>query len=130
MRVFRFIKPFRIAFTFGMLVLIVSSVVTMAFPKVLGDLIDSANSAKEGAVNYTTILLIGIFLTIAILSFFRIYLFGYVTQKSLALLRTETYKHLISSPMNFFSRKRVGELSSRIHDAGFASAVVVLEGSS
>lgn len=114
MRVFRFIKPFRIAFTFGMVVLIVSSVVTMAFPKVLGDLIDSANSSEENAVNNITIILIGIFLTIAILSFFRIYLFGYVTQKSLALLRTETYKHLISSPMNFFSSKRVGELSSRI----------------
>ncbi len=114
MRVFRFIKPFRIAFTFGMLVLIISSVVTMAFPKVLGDLIDSANSSEENAVNNITIILISIFLIIAIMSFFRIYLFGYVTQKSLALLRTETYKHLISSPMNFFSQKRVGELSSRI----------------
>ena len=61
-RVFRFIKPFKVTFAFGMLVLIVSSVVMMAFPKVLGDLIDSANSAKEGTVNETTILLISIFL--------------------------------------------------------------------
>ncbi|PCI94780.1 MAG: multidrug ABC transporter ATP-binding protein [Flavobacteriales bacterium] len=114
MRVFRFIKPFRITFGFGMLVLIISSVVMMAFPKVLGDLIDSANSSKESTVNDTTLILIGIFLVIAITSFFRIYLFGVVTQKSLALLRTETYKHLISSPMSFFSRKRVGELNSRI----------------
>ena len=114
MRVFRFIKPFRVVFGLGMLVLIVSSIVMMAFPKVLGDLIDSANSAEEGIVNQTTIILISIFLIIAIMSFFRIYLFGYVTQKALALLRTETYKHLISSPMSFFSSKRVGELSSRI----------------
>lgn len=114
MRVFRFVKPFRITFTFGMLVLIISSVVMMAFPKVLGDLIDSANSADGATVNETTILLISIFLVIAFMSFFRIYLFGIVTQKSLALLRTETYKHLISSPMSFFSSKRVGELSSRI----------------
>ncbi len=114
MRVFRFVKPFKITFTFGMLVLIISSVVMMAFPKVLGDLIDSANSADGTTVNETTIILISIFLIIAIMSFFRIYLFGIVTQKSLALLRTETYKHLISSPMSFFSSKRVGELSSRI----------------
>ncbi len=114
MRVFRFVKPFRITFTFGMLVLIISSVVMMAFPKVLGDLIDSANSADGATVNETTFILIGIFLVIAITSFLRIYLFGIVTQKSLALLRTETYKHLISSPMSFFSNKRVGELSSRI----------------
>lgn len=114
MRVFRFVKPFRITFIFGMLVLIISSVVMMAFPKVLGDLIDSANSTDGTSVNETTILLIGIFLVIAIMSFFRIYLFGIVTQKSLALLRTETYQHLISSPMHFFDAKRVGELSSRI----------------
>ncbi len=114
MRVFRFIKPFRITFAFGMLVLIFSSVVMMAFPKVLGDLIDSANSADGNTVNNTTLILVSIFLIIAIMSFFRIYLFGIVTQKSLALLRTETYKHLISSPMSFFSSKRVGELSSRI----------------
>ena len=114
MRVFRFVKPFKITFTFGMLVLIVSSVVMMAFPKVLGDLIDSANSADGTTVNETTIILISIFLIIAIMSFFRIYLFGIVTQKSLALLRTKTYQHLISSPMSFFSTKRVGELSSRI----------------
>ncbi|MEJ6736321.1 MAG: ABC transporter transmembrane domain-containing protein [Flavobacteriales bacterium] len=113
-RIFRFIKPFKVTFAFGMLVLIVSSVVMMAFPKVLGDLIDSANSAKEGTVNETTILLISIFLIIAIMSFFRIYLFGIVTQKALALIRNETYKHLISSPMSFFSTKRVGELSSRL----------------
>lgn len=114
MRVFRFVKPFKITFIFGMIVLIISSVVMMAFPKVLGDLIDSANSADGTTVNETTILLISIFLVIALMSFFRIYLFGVVTQKSLALLRTETYKHLISSPMSFFSSKRVGELSSRI----------------
>lgn len=114
MRVFRFVKPYRITFTFGMLVLIISSIVMMAFPKVLGDLIDSANSADGTTVNETTILLISIFLIIALMSFFRIYLFGVVTQKSLALLRTKTYKHLISSPMSFFSTKRVGELSSRI----------------
>jgi len=113
-RVFRFIKPFKVTFAFGMLVLIVSSVVMMAFPKVLGDLIDSANSAKAGTVNETTILLISIFMIIAIMSFFRIYLFGIVTQKALALIRNETYKHLISSPMSFFSTKRVGELSSRL----------------
>ena len=114
MRVFKFVKPFRITFTFGFLVLIVSSVVMMTFPKVLGDLIDSANSADGTTVNETTLILIGIFLVIAITSFFRIYLFGIVTQKSLALLRTETYKHLVSSPMRFFSSKKVGELSSRI----------------
>lgn len=114
MRVFRFIKPFKVPFIFGLLVLLVSSVITMAFPKVLGDLIDSVNADNTNTVNTFTILLVGIFLVTAILSFLRVYLFGYVTYKALALLRMTTYKHLISSPMSYFSKRRVGELSSRI----------------
>jgi len=114
MRVFRFIKPFKVPFIFGLLVLLVSSVITMAFPKVLGDLIDSVNADDANTVNTFTLLLVGIFLVTAILSFLRVYLFGYVTYKALALLRMTTYKHLISSPMSYFSKRRVGELSSRI----------------
>jgi len=114
MRIFMFIKPFRIPFMFGLLVLVISSVITMAFPKVLGNLIDSVNAADKDTVDNFTLLLIGIFLVTAIMSFLRVYLFGYVTNKALALLRTTTYKHLIASPMSYFSQRRVGELSSRI----------------
>jgi len=114
MRIFRFIKPYKVPFLFGLLVLVVSSLITMTFPKVLGNLIDSVNMASKETVDHFTLLLIGIFLVTAIMSFLRIYLFGYVTVKALALLRTTTYKHLISSPMKYFSQRRVGELSSRI----------------
>ena len=86
----------------------------MVFPKVLGDLIDSVNADDANTVNTFTLLLVGIFLITAILSFLRVYLFGLVTYKALALLRMTTYKHLISSPMSYFSKRRVGELSSRI----------------
>ncbi|MDT8411429.1 MAG: ABC transporter transmembrane domain-containing protein [Vicingaceae bacterium] len=114
MRVFRFIKPFKVPFIIGLLVLFISSITTMVFPKVLGDLIDSVNADDANTVNTFTILLVGIFLVTAILSFLRVYLFGLVTYKALALLRMTTYKHLISSPMSYFSKRRVGELSSRI----------------
>lgn len=114
MRVFRFIKPFKVPFIIGLLVLFISSITTMVFPKVLGDLIDSVNADDANTVNTFTLLLVGIFLVTAILSFLRVYLFGLVTYKALALLRMTTYKHLISSPMSYFSKRRVGELSSRI----------------
>lgn len=114
MRIFRFIKPYKMPFFVGMFVLLISSIITMAFPKVLGELIDSVNAEDTNTVNTFTLLLIGIFLVTAILSFLRVYLFGYVTHKALALLRLTTYKHLISSPMSYFSKRRVGELSSRI----------------
>ena len=114
LRVFKFIKPFKIPFFFGMVVLLLSTVAMLAFPRILGNLMDAVKSSADQEVTYFIQLLIGLFFVIGVSAFLRIYLFGIVAHKSLALLKTETYKHLISSPMSFFSQKRVGELSSRI----------------
>ncbi|MCB9335131.1 MAG: ABC transporter ATP-binding protein [Flavobacteriales bacterium] len=114
MRVFKYIKPFRVPFVFGFIILVFSTVAMLAFPRILGNLMDAVKSASDKEVTYFIQLLIGLFFVIGVSAFLRIYLFGIVAHKSLALLKTETYKHLISSPMSFFSQKRVGELSSRI----------------
>ncbi len=114
MRVFKYIKPFRVPFIFGFIILVLSTVAMLAFPRILGNLMDAVKSTSDKEVTYFIQLLIGLFFVIGVSAFLRIYLFGIVAHKSLALLKTETYKHLISSPMSFFSQKRVGELSSRI----------------
>lgn len=114
LRVFQFIKPFRVPFGIGMVVLLFSTVAMLAFPRILGNLMDAVKSSSDAEVKYFIQLLIGLFFVIGFSAFLRIYLFGIVAHKSLALLKTKTYQHLISSPMSFFSQKRVGELSSRI----------------
>ncbi|MCB9361720.1 MAG: ATP-binding cassette domain-containing protein [Flavobacteriales bacterium] len=114
LRVFQFIKPFKITFGFGMIILLFSTVATLAFPRILGNLMDAVKSSADAEVKYFIQVLIGLFFVIGFSAFLRIYLFGIVAHKSLALLKTKTYQHLISSPMSFFSQKRVGELSSRI----------------
>jgi len=80
----------------------------------MGDLLDSANSGTLDKINRTGFILLGVFAATAIFSYFRIYLFAVVTQKTLALLRQSTYSHLIKLPMVFFSSRRVVELNSRI----------------
>ena len=80
----------------------------------MGDLLDSAQSKNLDDINRIGLSLMVIFVINAIFSFFRIYLFAIVTQKTLALLRQTTYGHLIKLPMAFFSSRRVGELNSRI----------------
>lgn len=114
LRVFQFIKPFKIPFGIGMVVLLFSTVAMLAFPRILGNLMDAVKSSADAEVKYFIQVLIGLFFVIGFSAFLRIYLFGIVAHKSLALLKTKTYQHLISSPMSFFSQKRVGELSSRI----------------
>lgn len=114
LRVFQFIKPFKVPFIFGLFVLLLSTVATLAFPKILGNLMDAVKSSSDREVVYFIRIIIGLFFVIGVAAFLRIYLFGIVAHKSLALLKNKTYEHLISSPMSFFSQKRVGELSSRI----------------
>lgn len=114
LRVFQFIKPFKAPFIFGLFVLLLSTVAMLAFPKILGNLMDAVKNSSDREVVYFIQIIIGLFFVVGVSAFLRIYLFGIVAHKSLALLKNKTYEHLISSPMSFFSQKRVGELSSRI----------------
>ena len=113
-RLFRFVKPQQLAFGIGLSFLVLSSLTTLIFPMLMGDLLDSATSGTLDNINRLGLILLAVFFANAIFSYFRIYLFAIVTEKTLALLRQTTYSHLIKLPMVFFSSRRVGELNSRI----------------
>ena len=113
-RLFSFVKPQQGTFALGLIFLLLSSLTTLVFPMLLGDLLDSANSGTMDSINQIGIILLIVFAATSVFSYFRIYLFAVVTQKTLALLRQTTYNHLIKLPMVFFSSRRVGELNSRI----------------
>ncbi len=113
-RLFRFIRPQRWVFAAGLFFLVLTSLTTLVFPALLGDLLDSANSKSMDQINRIGWILVVLFSVNAVFSYFRIYLFAIVTQKTLALLRQTTYNHLIKLPMNFFASHRVGELNSRL----------------
>ena len=113
-RLFRFIGPQKYVFIAGLSFLVLSSLTTLVFPMLIGELLDSATKGTLDKINQLGLILIIVFLVNAVFSYFRIYTFAVVTQKTLALLRQTTYNHLIKLPMSFFSSRRVGELNSRI----------------
>jgi len=115
MRLYKYIKPYRGQYFLGIFFLLGSSLASLAFPKLLGDLVNSGNNTTLGQnLNQTAILIAVILVLQAIFSYFRIVLFVNVTEKSLASLRLASYSHLIKLPLHFFERRRVGELNSRI----------------
>lgn len=113
-RLFKYIKPYRIEFSFGLFFLLLSTAASLIFPALMGNLVDSASDKLVNNINQIAIALLVLFALQAIFSYFRIVLFVNVTEKTLAVIRQETYAHLIKLPMNFFSKRRVGELNSRI----------------
>ena len=94
-RLYSYLKPYKWEYALGMFFLVGSSLASLAFPKLLGDLVNAGN---EGTVA-TEMARIGVLLLVILLvqssfSYFRTVLFFNVTEKSLADLRQETYNHL------------------------------------
>ena len=114
-RLYSFIKPFRVEYIWGLFFLMGSSLASLAFPKLLGELVNSGNKGNlANDLNRIALLLVATLVIQAVFSYFRVVLFVNVTEKTLAFLRQTTYNHLIKLPLRFFEKHRVGELNSRI----------------
>jgi ABC-type multidrug transport system fused ATPase/permease subunit len=114
-RLFKYIKPYSLQYGLGLFFLLGSSLANLAFPKLLGDLVNAGNAGDIMAnLNRIGLALGGILLIQAVFSYFRIVTFVNVSEKALADLRQHTFNHLIRLPVQFFDKRRVGELNSRI----------------
>lgn len=135
--IFAYIKPYRVKFILGLVFIGLSALSTMTFPFLLGKMIDAASPGLGQSVNAnpmlsqftgssegfhfphlslnTLLLLLFVQLSLQmVFSFMRVYSLTEVGEKSLADLRSDVFKKLVTMPMAFFSQRRVGELSSRI----------------
>ena len=115
---FAYVKPYRVNFILGLIVIGLSSLTTLSFPYFLKRLIDTSQPGAiqqwwETPTNIAAIMFVVLVFQM-VFSFFRVYLFTKVGENALADLRLDVYQRLIRFPMQFFSERRVGELSSRI----------------
>ncbi|MCU0402571.1 MAG: ABC transporter transmembrane domain-containing protein [Algoriphagus sp.] len=114
--IFRFLTPYRWAFFSGLLFLFFSSLTLLTFPFVSGKLIDTAQGSEwiVNDVNSIALILIGILAVQSVFSFFRVWLFALVSERSMRDIRMSLYTRLVRLPMSFFDKRRTGELISRI----------------
>ncbi|HEY5228811.1 MAG TPA: ABC transporter transmembrane domain-containing protein, partial [Opitutaceae bacterium] len=118
----RYVRPYRARFFAGLSTLILSASLGLAFPLLAGTLIDAALHPGHAHLPVFGILSVnGVALLLAIsvtlqasCSFNSALCFNKVGQSALADLRRDCYSRLISLPMAFFSKRRVGELTSRV----------------
>lgn len=112
--IFRYAGNHSWKFYVGLIFLLLTGATALAFPKLMGMLIDSVKDKSYDQANNIAVLLIVILFLQSICSFFRLSLFVNFTEHTLANLRLSLYSNLVKLPMSFFSQKRVGELNSRI----------------
>lgn len=115
-QIFAFVKPYRFYFIISLICLGLSSLFTLAFPGLSGDLIDAAqgNHPKGYTINQIVIVLLGILLVNAVLSFLRVLTSARVSENALRDIRVALYDKLLHLPVPFFENRRVGELTSRL----------------
>jgi ABC transporter fused permease/ATP-binding protein len=112
--IFQYAGNHRWKFYVGLIFLLLTGATALAFPKLMGMLIDCVKNKDNSQANFIALGLVIILFFQSIFSFFRLYLFVNFTENTLANLRLSLYSNLVKLPMSFFSQKRVGELNSRI----------------
>jgi ABC-type multidrug transport system fused ATPase/permease subunit len=99
-----------------MLVLSAGSILFLLIMKLPGEVFNILDKKPTYPITLnqlflTILLLLGIQ---SVLSYFRIRLFAIVSEKSMATLRGDLFKKMISLPIPWIEEQRVGELTSRI----------------
>ena len=113
LRLFSYIGPHKWKLLVGMVFLAFTGLTALLFPKLMGDLIETADFTSED-INRMGLILLALFSAQAVFSFFRVVLFVNVTENMLSAIRQDTYNTLLKMPMQFFSSRRVSELNSRV----------------
>jgi ABC-type multidrug transport system fused ATPase/permease subunit len=112
-----YLRPYRGIYGLGMVFLLLSTLTSLGFVYVLGPLLNAATGKDDWFLqdlDQIALLLAGIVIGQMIFSFLRIYTFSIVTQRTMADIRQDLFGKMMSLPINFFERRRVGELTSRL----------------
>lgn len=123
--IFKYIRPYKAKFIWGLIFISLSAMTTMTFPKLLQELIDTvapgSTTQSPGLTNgfglssgQIAMVMIGLLVLQMVISYMRVYLFTAVGENAVADMRKEVYSKMITMNMDFFAKRRVGELSSRI----------------
>jgi len=111
---FRYILPYKWLFIVGLLFLALSTFTSLAFPKLIGGIVEVIEGKSSYTINQITAFLIFVLVLQSVFSFLRIYLFTRVSERAMADLRRDTYSKIITLPLGFLEQRRVGELTSRV----------------
>ena len=111
---FKFTLPYKNPYIIGMVFLVLSTLTTMVFPLLIGEMTKVMEGKSQYTINQVAIFFAAILVAQGIFSFFRVYFFAIVSEKTAADIRKKLYDKFITSPISFFENNRVGDLMSRL----------------
>lgn len=99
----------------GTFFLLISSGLNLSYPMLIGNMIDAIEQ-EEGvsAVNHYASIMLVLFVFVGIASFFRSYLFTVAGERVVTQLQQDLFAKIIEQDIQFFDKRRVGELINRL----------------
>ena len=123
-RMQKYLKPYTLHFTAGIVIMSISGVLTLAITRLWGQLGGVGTTGAVGELPYLGIqlddlasigwTLLTVLAVQAVFSFIRVILFADMTEKMMLTMRQDAFDALVSMPMAFYDARRVGDLNSRI----------------
>jgi ABC-type multidrug transport system fused ATPase/permease subunit len=119
-RLFKYISQSKGLFVLGLIFLLGTALVGLAFPVVAGSMFGyfGENKMQPEALKIqianSGIVLLCLLVGQGIVSFARVYTFSIITERILKGLRKDIFTKLVQMPMSFYSKNQVAELGSRI----------------
>jgi ABC transporter fused permease/ATP-binding protein len=110
----KYLRPYRVTFIIGLIFLALSTATSLAFPKLVGSIIEVIEGKSPYTINQITLFLFFVLICQAIFSYFRVYLFTKVSELAMTNIRSDVFTKIITLPISFLEQRRVGELTSRI----------------
>lgn len=111
----QYYRPYAGRMILSVLVMLPSSAISLLFPRLTGDLVDSiistSSSSQLGTVGLS---FLGLLTVQAITGYVVSVTMSRTTERMIAALRTDLFDRIVRLPLHVLSARRVGELSSRL----------------
>jgi ATP-binding cassette, subfamily B, bacterial MsbA len=114
-KILRYAKPYSKGIAFAFLCLTVTSVITLALPLMVRNMINVVVVEKNAAaLNSLTLDIIGVIAFQMVFGITQNYILGFVGNRMTADFRMDLFNHIQSLSLRFFQERRVGEIISRM----------------
>jgi subfamily B ATP-binding cassette protein MsbA len=114
-RLLGYLRPHLALFTVAIIALLVSTGAGLLLPLIIGGLVGEVVSAGDtGRLDQLLLLLIVLTVVLAIAAFAQSWSLGVIGEKIVARMRAQVFDRLVSLELDFYVKRRVGELISRL----------------
>lgn len=115
LRIWNYLKKQRLGMIMAILFVILSSVLTLIGPLLIGIIIDDYILKKDLSGTARMLVLLGVIYTASsAISWLQQYVMIQISQKTIATLRGELFAKIQSLPVSFFDKRQQGDLMSRM----------------